>query len=110
MPSCTSPPCQTYVNRPSPPPPPSHTQVPQYLLEAEITAGRGGACSIICTQPRRIAALGLAGRVAQERGEGVGQVVGYSVRLESKVSARTRLLYCTTGGWPGWLARVYAVV
>lgn len=33
----------------------------------------------------------------QERGEVVGNVVGYSVRLESKTSLRTRLLFCTTG-------------
>ncbi len=34
---------------------------------------------------------------AQERGEPVGGVVGYSVRLDTKRSARTRLLFCTTG-------------
>lgn len=50
-----------------------------------------------CLQPRRISAVGLAGRVAAERGEGVGATVGYSVRLDSKQSARTRLLFCTTG-------------
>lgn len=35
---------------------------------------------------------------AQERREQVGGVVGYTVRLDSKRSARTRLLFCTTGG------------
>jgi ATP-dependent RNA helicase DHX29 len=45
------------------------TQVPQYLLEHEIAAGRGSSCNIICTQPRRIAAVSVAERVAQERGE-----------------------------------------
>lgn len=45
------------------------TQVPQYLLEKEIEAGRGATCSIVCTQPRRIAAMSVADRVAQERAE-----------------------------------------
>jgi HrpA-like RNA helicase len=45
------------------------TQVPQFLLEHEIESGRGAACNIICTQPRRIAAMSVADRVAQERAE-----------------------------------------
>lgn len=45
------------------------TQVPQYLLEQEIEQGRGATCNIICTQPRRIAAISVADRVAQERAE-----------------------------------------
>jgi hypothetical protein len=73
-------------------------QVPQFLLEEAIAAGSGAACNIIVTQPRRISAVGLATRVAAERGEAVGATVGYSVRLDSKMSARTRLLFCTTGG------------
>jgi HrpA-like RNA helicase len=43
------------------------TQVPQFLLDAELEAGRGTGCSIICTQPRRIAAMSLAKRIAAER-------------------------------------------
>eukprot|EP00951_Prasinocladus_malaysianus_P004585 scaffold32227_cov47-Prasinocladus_malaysianus.AAC.1 len=43
--------------------------VPQYLLEAAIGAGRGAVTHIICTQPRRIAAVSVAERVAAERGE-----------------------------------------
>jgi len=73
------------------------TQIPQFLLEHEIAQGRGGECSIICTQPRRISAIGLAERVASERGERVGDVIGYSVRLDSKTSKRTRVTFCTTG-------------
>lgn len=73
------------------------TQVPQYILEDAIARGFGAACNIICTQPRRISAIGLASRVAAERGESVGESVGYSVRLDSKQTARTRLLFCTTG-------------
>lgn len=41
------------------------TQIPQFILEEAIAAKRGGACNIICTQPRRISAISLAQRVAQ---------------------------------------------
>lgn len=44
-------------------------QVPQYLLEAATEAGQGAQCNIICTQPRRIAAISVAERVASERGD-----------------------------------------
>lgn len=71
--------------------------MPQYILEDAISQSKGGSTNIICTQPRRISALGLAQRVADERGEKVGETVGYRVRLDSKVSARTRLTFCTTG-------------
>ena len=73
------------------------TQVPQFILEHEIAQNRGGATNIVVTQPRRISAIGLAERVAAERCERCGDVVGYSVRLESKQCHRTRLLFCTTG-------------
>ena len=52
---------------------------------------------IICTQPRRISAIGVAERVAQERDEKAGNLIGYQIRLESKTSSMTRLLFCTTG-------------
>lgn len=73
------------------------TQVPQYLLEDYIDRGLGSLCNIICTEPRRVSAIGLADRVARERGEMAGETVGYSVRLESRQSSRTRILFCTTG-------------
>lgn len=44
-------------------------QVPQYLLESEFAKGRAQLTHIICTQPRRIAAVSVAERVAVERGE-----------------------------------------
>lgn len=44
-------------------------QVPQYLLDDAVRNGKGGDCSIICTQPRRIAAISVADRVAAERDE-----------------------------------------
>lgn len=52
---------------------------------------------IVCTQPRRISAIGVAERVAAERDERIGNTIGYQIRLESKVSSNTRLTFCTTG-------------
>ncbi|CAN1159224.1 DExH-box ATP-dependent RNA helicase DExH3 [Linum perenne] len=73
------------------------TQLPQYILESEIDAARGAVCNIICTQPRRISAMTVAERVAAERGEKIGESVGYKVRLEGMKGKDTRLLFCTTG-------------
>ncbi|KAL3685906.1 hypothetical protein R1sor_003928 [Riccia sorocarpa] len=73
------------------------TQLPQYILESEIAAGRGSDCRIICTQPRRISAVSVAERVAAERGEEIGDTVGYQVRLDGQRSKDTRLLFCTSG-------------
>ncbi|KAA8518450.1 hypothetical protein F0562_015924 [Nyssa sinensis] len=73
------------------------TQLPQFILEEEINSLRGANCSIICTQPRRISAISVAARISSERGESLGETVGYQIRLESKRSAQTRLLFCTTG-------------
>jgi len=76
------------------------TQVPQFLLEEAIAAGRGGHTRIVCTQPRRIAAIGVSGRVAQERCEPLGTVggaVGYQIRGEKRAHASTSLLFTTTG-------------
>ncbi|CAA0822531.1 RNA helicase family protein [Striga hermonthica] len=73
------------------------TQLPQYILEEEISSLRGAKCSMICTQPRRISAISVAARISAERGEKLGDTVGYQIRLESKRSSQTRLLFCTTG-------------
>jgi len=73
------------------------TQCPQYLLDDAIDNGWGDKCQILCTQPRRISAIGVADRVADERSEKIGDTVGYQIRLEKKCSARTRLLFMTTG-------------
>ncbi|XP_074264204.1 DExH-box ATP-dependent RNA helicase DExH1 isoform X2 [Silene latifolia] len=73
------------------------TQLPQFILEKEISLLCGADCNIICTQPRRIAAISVAARISSERGENLGETVGYQIRLETKRSAQTRLLFCTTG-------------
>ncbi|KEG10709.1 putative RNA helicase [Trypanosoma grayi] len=73
------------------------TQIPQYLYEFMCEEGRGSSANIVCTQPRRLAATSVALRVAEERDEAVGGVVGYTIRLENCVSRRTQITYCTTG-------------
>jgi ATP-dependent RNA helicase DHX29 len=77
------------------------TQVPQFLLDDAIASGDGAACSIIITQPRRVAVMSVADRVAFERLEAApgapGASVGYQVRLDAARSAATRLLFCTAG-------------
>lgn len=75
------------------------TQVPQYILDDWIANYENDKkhVEIVCTQPRRISALGVAERVSDERVEKIGNTVGYQIRLESKISASTRLTFCTTG-------------
>jgi ATP-dependent RNA helicase DHX57 len=73
------------------------TQLPQYLLDDFLSCGLGHAVNIICTQPRRISAIGLAERVSDERGEKVGMTVGYSIRGETKGGSNTKLRFVTTG-------------
>ncbi|XP_015170317.1 ATP-dependent RNA helicase DHX36 isoform X2 [Solanum tuberosum] len=73
------------------------TQIPQFILESEIESIRGDMCSIICTQPRRISVMAVSERVAAERGELLGETVGYKVRLEGVKGRDTHLLFCTTG-------------
>ncbi|KAL9128506.1 MAG: hypothetical protein Q9217_002832 [Psora testacea] len=74
------------------------TQVPQILLEDAISQGKGAACNIICTQPRRIAATSVARRVAAERAERLQESVGYHVRFSAKPpKPGGSINYCTTG-------------
>uniref|UniRef100_A0A0R3WRD5 RNA helicase n=1 Tax=Hydatigena taeniaeformis TaxID=6205 RepID=A0A0R3WRD5_HYDTA len=70
------------------------TQIPQYLYEAGYCkAGK----RIGCTQPRRVAAMSVAARVAQEMSVKLGFEVGYTVRFEDCTSDRTILKYMTDG-------------
>ncbi|KAL3162549.1 hypothetical protein ABBQ32_010202 [Trebouxia sp. C0010 RCD-2024] len=69
------------------------TQIPQLLVKAGL-ADEG---CIACTQPRRVAAITVAGRVAQEYPCHLGQEVGYSVRFDDKSCASTRIRYMTDG-------------
>ena len=67
------------------------------MLILSTVPHRGGTSNIVCTQPRRISAISVAQRVAEERGEALGRTVGYAIRMESCRSPDTRLLLCTTG-------------
>lgn len=71
------------------------TQIPQFLLDD--CSATASPCRIFCTQPRRLATIAVAERVAAERGENIGQTVGYQIRLESRVSPKTLLTFCTSG-------------
>ncbi|CAG7822811.1 unnamed protein product [Allacma fusca] len=69
------------------------TQITQYLAEAGFTS-RG---KIGCTQPRRVAAMSVAKRVAEEYGCRLGQEVGYTIRFEDCTSPETLIKYMTDG-------------
>ncbi|KAI3698316.1 hypothetical protein L2E82_41773 [Cichorium intybus] len=71
------------------------TQVPQYLLD--YMWGKGSACKIVCTQPRRISAISVAERISFERGESIGESVGYKIRLENKGGRHSSIVFCTNG-------------
>lgn len=74
------------------------TQVPQILLDDAISKGKGSSCNIVCTQPRRIAAISVAKRVAVERAERLQDSVGYHVRFDTKLpQVGGSVTYCTTG-------------
>lgn len=66
------------------------TQIPQYLIEE-------GFGKLVCTQPRRVAAMSVAARVADEMGVRLGAEVGYSIRFEDCSSEKTMIKYVTDG-------------
>lgn len=69
------------------------TVVPPALLGEKWLGGQ----SIIMLEPRRLAARLTASYMATQRGEAVGQTIGYRVRFEQQVSAATRLEVVTAG-------------
>lgn len=71
------------------------TQVGQFLLQQHHSTKT--PCRIVCTQPRRLSAISVSERVSAERGERIGQTIGYQVRLDSKLSPKTLLHFCTNG-------------
>jgi small subunit ribosomal protein S24e len=74
------------------------TQIPQLILDDYTDRGQGSRCNIICTQPRRLAAISVAQRVAKERGEELGTSIGHQVRFESRLpEERGSVTFCTTG-------------
>jgi ATP-dependent helicase HrpB len=69
------------------------TQIPQMLLRHGFLDGG----EVVVLQPRRLAARLLAKRVAEEVGTRLGDIVGYQIRLESRISAATRIRFVTEG-------------
>ncbi|GAB6021154.1 Putative ATP-dependent RNA helicase dhx33 [Chamberlinius hualienensis] len=69
------------------------TQLPQFLHETGMH--RTGMIGI--TQPRRVAAVTIAGRVAKEMNSVIGETVGYSVRFEDMTSSDTKIKFLTDG-------------
>ncbi|XP_953758.1 DEAD-box family helicase, putative [Theileria annulata] len=69
------------------------TQMTQFALEA----GLSGLRPIAITQPRRVAAMSVATRVAEEMDVELGATVGYTIRFEDKSSEKTMLRFMTDG-------------
>lgn len=70
------------------------TQIPQFVVEAGYTNNRK---QIACTQPRRVAAMSVSRRVAEEMDVIIGEEVGYSIRFEDCSGPKTVLKYLTDG-------------
>lgn len=62
-----------------------------------VRAGIANSGSIAVTQPRRVAAISLASRVATEMGTNIGGIVGYHVRFENATCHKTKIEYMTDG-------------
>ncbi|XP_062850479.1 ATP-dependent RNA helicase DHX30 [Trichomycterus rosablanca] len=75
------------------------TRIPRFLLEERVKAAAGARCNILVTQPRRISAVSVSERVAQEMGPALRRSIGYQVRLESRPpeSSGGSLLFLTVG-------------
>lgn len=74
------------------------TQIAQYILEDYVSSGQGALCNVCVTQPRRISAISVAERIANERSEPIGEAVGYSVRFESALPRPFgSIMFCTIG-------------
>ncbi len=56
------------------------TRLPRFLLEGQVRRGEGAECNILVTQPRRISAVSVAHRVAEEMGPALRHCVGYQAR------------------------------
>uniref|UniRef100_A0A7N9ARY6 RNA helicase n=1 Tax=Mastacembelus armatus TaxID=205130 RepID=A0A7N9ARY6_9TELE len=72
------------------------TQIPQWCVDM-VRGLPGPKRAVACTQPRRVAAMSVAQRVADEMDVMLGQEVGYSIRFEDCSSAKTILKYMTDG-------------
>ena len=77
----------------SPPGSGKSTRIPIALLTADWLAGQ----SVVMLEPRRLAAVNLATWLAGQRGETVGDTIGYAIRFDRKVGKNTRLEIVTEG-------------
>jgi pre-mRNA-splicing factor ATP-dependent RNA helicase DHX15/PRP43 len=76
------------------------TQIPQFLVNAgyaPLDPATGQAMMVACTQPRRVAAMSIAKRVAEEMDVSLGQHVGYTIRFDDLTDQSTRLKFMTDG-------------
>lgn len=84
------------------------TQIPQYLYENAVEKlnskkkqqtvnGKRRKNTIAITQPRRVAAMSVAKRVAEETGTKLGELVGYRVRFDDKSCGKTKMKFMTDG-------------
>eukprot|EP00924_Labyrinthula_sp_SR-Ha-C_P014588 augustus_masked-scaffold_34-processed-gene-2.32-mRNA-1 protein AED:0.32 eAED:0.32 QI:0/-1/0/1/-1/1/1/0/1354 len=71
------------------------SQCPQFYLHHALETGKN--INIYCCQPRRLAATATCARIAFENQEEVGELIGYRIKGEKKVSQKTRLCFLTTG-------------
>lgn len=71
------------------------TQIPQFVLYDEMPHLTGK--QVACTQPRRVAAMSVAARVADEMDVELGEEVGYNIRFENNSGPKTILKYMTDG-------------
>ncbi|GAD97116.1 pre-mRNA-splicing factor ATP-dependent RNA helicase PRP43 [Paecilomyces variotii No. 5] len=71
------------------------TQIPQFVLFDDLPQTQRKL--VACTQPRRVAAMSVAQRVAEEMDVKLGEEVGYSIRFEDMTSPKTILKYMTDG-------------
>ncbi|PSK59268.1 pre-mRNA-splicing factor ATP-dependent RNA helicase PRP43 [Elsinoe australis] len=71
------------------------TQIPQFVLFDDLPQQEGKL--VACTQPRRVAAMSVAQRVAQEMDVELGEEVGYSIRFEDMTGPKTIMKYMTDG-------------
>lgn len=67
------------------------TQIPQFLYDEYPNI------KILICQPRRLAAIGVASRVAEEQFSSVGEKVGYMVKGETRMTTQTKIMFCTYG-------------
>eukprot|EP00835_Amoeboradix_gromovi_P006822 NODE_902_length_3237_cov_0.930848.p1 type:complete len:716 gc:universal NODE_902_length_3237_cov_0.930848:3036-889(-) len=71
------------------------TQLPQFT--AEHLKSIGDDRLVACTQPRRVAAMSVSERVAEEMDVKLGEECGYKIRFEDVTSNKTKLVYLTDG-------------